>query len=284
MRILIFILTVFFGASYGAVFKIEMGSNNTFITGKIDILDRDSKLNINSHNIEKSFHLEINHSIPFLPDVQFDYIPYSYLITGKVELKLLDVLEQAELPIFFGTQNLISEDFKFGDFDLFDFFDDKDMVDMDIDVSIKEYNLTFFYQPLKNGKISPKYGLYIKHIRSEVRREIKTDIENIKDSSTGSKTVPFLFFGLDLNVPFPALNVLFKTDTEVRFLKYKETIYYNIEISETLYFTDVDYLRHIFLSIGYRYWRLKTDYEKDGYKVQQRLRWNIPYILIGLRF
>jgi len=158
------------------------------------------------------------------------------------------------------------------------------MVDMNIDVSIKEYNFTLLYQPLKNGKISLKYGLYIKHICSDVKRKIKTDIKDIKDSSSGSRTVPFLFLGLDLNIPIPALNVMFKTDTEVKFLKYKETLYYNLEISETLYFTDLNYLKHIFLSVGYRYWRLKTDYEKDGYKVQQRLRWNIPYILIGLRF
>ena len=279
-----FIYLLFFSVSYGAVFNLELGNNNMFITGKIDILGRQTKLDINNHNVEKSFHFEINHSIPFLPDLRFDYIPYSYTAKGKVELKLMDVLENANMPVFFGTSNLVSKDFKFGDFDLFDFFDDKDTVDMTIDVDIKEYNFTLFYQPFRDAKISPKYGLYVKYISSDVKRKIDTDIRDIKDQKSSSRFVPFLFFGLDLNVPFSALNLLFKTQTEAKVLKYQDTLFYNIEIAETLYFTEAKYLKHFFLSVGYRHWRLKTDYEKDGYKVVQRLRWNIPYILLGLKF
>ncbi len=275
---------IFFGISPGAVFNLELSNNNTFISGKIDIIDRKTKLDISNHQINKGFHVTIQHSIPFLPDVRFDYIPYSYYASGEVEITMLDVLQQADFPVFFGTDNIVSDDFKLGDFYIFDFFDENETVDMNVDINIKEYNFTFFYQPFKDGKISPKYGIYLKYIKSDVNRKIETDLKDIKDSSSDSRLVPFLFFGMDINVPFSALNLLFKTTAEAKFLKYRDTVYYNFEILETLYFTDIKYLRHFYFSLGYRHWRLKTDYEAEGYTVEQRLRWNIPFIQAGLRF
>ncbi len=275
---------LFVGFSYGAVLDFKISNNNTFITGKIDIIQRQTKLNISNHQINKGFHFQILHFIPLVPDFRFDYFSYSYLASGKVEINMIDVLQEANFPIFFGTSGIVSDDFKFGDFYIFDFFDDKDTVDMDINVNIKEYNFTFFYQLFKDAKISPKYGIYLKYIKSDIKRKIKTDIKDIKDSSQGSRIVPFLFLGFDINIPFSGLNLLFKTTTEAKILKYKETLYYNLEILETLYFTDIKYLSNLFFSIGYRHWRLKTDYEKDSYKIQQRLRWNMPFAQIGVRF
>ncbi|NPA51428.1 MAG: hypothetical protein GXO22_00845 [Aquificae bacterium] len=284
MNKILFFLLIITNLGYGAVFDLEFSKNNIFISGKLDIIDRKTKLDISNHQIKDSFSLQLIHFVPLLPNLRFDYIPYSYTASGKVEINMIDVLEEADFPIFFGTSGLVVDSFFFGDFFIFDFFGDNDTVDLDIDINIKEYNLTLFYQPFYDAKISPKYGVYLKYIKSDVKRTIETQLKDIKDSSTSSRIVPFLFLGLDINVPFPALNLLFRTSTETRFLKYKDTIYYQIEIMETLYFTDIKYLNHTYISVGYRHWRLKTDYESDGYQVEQRLRWNISFIQIGLRF
>lgn len=239
--------------SYAINFDISVGALRQDPSGSLEYkgtrVDVEEDLNL-PRKTKPYIRVKMEHPVTFLPDLYLQFIPTKF--TG---------------------QNTITRDIEYGG-KIF-----QANTDLSSKLKLDHYDIGLytnlrFIQKGTNDVLDPELGLNVRIIDFEGTlrgTELGTGTQ-ISESKSLTVPVPMLYAGLGVNIPGAPLSLR----GEIRALPISKLSYYDITGE-----LRIKPVKPVYLSVGYRYEKIKIDDIKDLYS---NLKIKGPFVMVGVEF
>ncbi len=285
---ILFIALFLFRYSNAVNIEAGFGQTKLNINGKVLLQQEDIFIKSKGNPSVKHFYINIEFPGTLIPSFKFEYISHNHTGTAGADVKFPVIIEENPLSDFYRPFYNIFEDFT--DFTDTDFYKDITISAVDVKQQTKaqEHDYIFYYKFYLSDYLVPKFGIAIKDLKVRTKYTIKIPLFffKISDEVEFRKTIPMVYYGLEVYIPFIPDILIIEWNTEGKEIYAKRNFVLDLKSMIKFRVLSYSYLKNVYFAIGYRHWRLnaRTVTKKTKQEIREDYRWFGMFTEIGLMF